>query len=111
MIATLTIKKFMKSLGNYDSYLTFDLEQLFHRHFFVLRDPPGSVHAPEAAAAAVLVEVDVIKLDLHEEGTERRHLITTLRHNSTVCLSGGPQGRRQWRRKKKKHSSLKRFFF
>lgn len=83
MIATLTIKKFMKSLGNYDSYLTFDLEQLFHRHLFVLRDPPGSVHAPEAAAAAVLVEADVIKLDLHEGGTERQHLIITLSPNST----------------------------
>lgn len=72
----------MKSPGNYDSYLVFDLEQFLHRHLFVLGDPPGSVHTPEAAAAAVLVEVDVIELDLHEGGAWRRHLIMTLSTSS-----------------------------
>ena len=82
MITTLTIKKYMKSPSNYDSYLVFNLEQLFHCHLFVLGDPPGSVHTSEAATAAVLVEVDVIKLDLHEGGAWRQHLIMTLSNNS-----------------------------
>lgn len=76
----------MKSPGNYDSYLVFNLEQFFHCHLFVLGDPPGSVHTPKAAAATVLVKKDVIKLDLHEGGTGRRHLIMTL---STNSASGG----------------------
>lgn len=68
----------MKSPGNYDSYLVFNLEQFLHRHLFILGDPPGSVHTPEAAAAAVLVEEDIVELDLHEGGARRRHLIVTL---------------------------------
>ncbi len=83
MITTLTIKKYiMKSPGNYDSYLVFNLEQFFHCHLFVLGDPPGSVNASEAAAAAVLVEVDIIELDLHEGGAWRQHLIMTLSTDS-----------------------------
>lgn len=82
MITTLTIKKYIKSPGNYDSYLAFNLEQFFHCHLFVLGDPPGSIHTSEAAAATVLVEDDVIKLDLHEGGAGRRHLIMTLGTNS-----------------------------
>lgn len=82
MITILTIKKYMKSPGNYDSYLIFNLEQFFHRHLFVLGDPPGSVHTSEAAAATVLVEVDIIELDLHERGAWRQHLIMTLSTNS-----------------------------
>lgn len=82
MITTLTIKKYMKNPGNYDSHLVFNLEQLFHRHLFVLGDPPGPVHASEAAATAVLVEDDVIELDLHEGGAMRRHLIMTLSTDS-----------------------------
>lgn len=70
----------MKS--NYDFYLVFNLEQFLHRHLFVLGDPPGSVHTPEAAAATVLEEEDVIELDLHEGGAWRRHLIMTLSTNS-----------------------------
>lgn len=72
----------MKSPGNYDSYLIFNLEQFLHRHLFVLGDPPGSVHTPEAAAATVLVEEDVIELDLHKGGAWRQHLIMTLSTNS-----------------------------
>lgn len=68
----------MKSPGNYDSYLIFNLEQFLHRHLFILGDPPGSVHTPEAAAAAVLVEEDVGELDLHEGGARRQHLVMTL---------------------------------
>lgn len=68
----------MKVPGNYDSYLIFNFEQFFHCHLFVPGDPSGSVHASEAAAAAVLVEVDVIELDLHEGGAWRRHLIMAL---------------------------------
>lgn len=68
----------MEVPGNYDSYLIFNLEQLFHRNLFVLGDPSGSVNASEAAAAAVLVEDDVIKLDLHEGGPWRQHLIMAL---------------------------------
>lgn len=82
MITTLTIKKYMKSRGNYDSYLVFNLEQFFHCHLFVLGDPPGSVHTPEAAAATVLVEADVIKLDLHKGAAWRQHLIMTLSTDS-----------------------------
>ena len=89
MITTLTIKKYMKSSGNYDSYLVFDLEQLFHRHLFVLGDPPGSVHTPEAATAAVLEENNVIKLDMHEGGAWRQHLIMTLSSNSASRRRGG----------------------
>lgn len=76
----------MKVPSNYDSYLIFNLEQLFHRNLFVLGDPSGSVNAPEAAAAAVLVEEDVIKLDLHEGGAGRQHLIMAL---GTSSPSGG----------------------
>lgn len=65
-LQTIKKKKDMKVLSNYDSYLIFNLEQLFHRHLFVLGDPSGSVNASEAAAAAVLVEEDVVELDLHE---------------------------------------------
>lgn len=68
----------MKVPGNYDSYLIFNLEQLFHCNLFVLGDPSGSVNAAEAAAAAVLVEEDVIKLDLHEGAAGRQHLIMAL---------------------------------
>lgn len=68
----------MKVPGNYDSYLIFNLEQLFHCNLFVLGDPSGSVNASEAAAAAVLVEEDVIKPDLHEGGAGRQHLIMAL---------------------------------
>ena len=68
----------MKSSGNYVSHLFLNLQQLFHRHLFVLRDPAGAVHAAEAAAAAVLVEVDVIEFDLNEGGAQRRHGIMTL---------------------------------
>lgn len=85
----------MKSPGNYDSYLVFNLEQLFHCHLFVLGDPPGSVHTPEAAAATVLIENDVIKLDLHEGGTGRRHLIMTLSTDSASTgdhKEGGKSG-------------------
>lgn len=83
MITILTIKKYiMKSPGNYDSYLVFNLEQFFHCHLFVLGDPPGSVHAPEAASATVLVEEDIIELDLHEGGAWRQHLIMTLSADS-----------------------------
>lgn len=77
-------KKDMKVPGNYDSYLIFNLEQLFHGNLFVLGDPSGSVNAPEAAAAAVLVEVDVIKLDLHEGGAGRQHLIMALGSSSPL---------------------------
>lgn len=98
MITILTIKKYMKSTGNYDSYLIFNLEQFFHRHLFVLGDPPGSVHTSKAAATTVLVEVDVIELDLHEGGAWRRHLIMTL---STKSASegggrGGITGKEVW---------------
>lgn len=72
----------MKVPGNYDSYLVFNLEQLFHGNLFVLGDPSGSVNASEAAAAAVLVEEDVIKPDLHEGGAGRQHLIMALLTNS-----------------------------
>lgn len=74
----------MKVPGNYDSYLIFNLEQLFHGNLFVLGDPSGSVNAPEAAAAAVLVEEDVIKLDLHEGGAGRQHLIMALGSSSPL---------------------------
>lgn len=93
MITVLTIKKYMKSPSNYDSYLVFNLEQLFHCHLFVLGDPPGSVHTSKAAAAAVLVEVDIIKLDLHEGGAWRQHLIMTLSTNSGP--ERGSQGRKE----------------
>lgn len=92
MIITLTIKKYMKSPGNYDSYLVFNLEQFFHCHLFVLGDPPGSVDASEAAAATVLIEVDVIELDLHEGGAWRRHLIMTLSTN-LASRRGGITGK------------------
>lgn len=82
MITILTIKKYMKSPSNYDSYLIFNLEQFFHCHLFVLGDPTGSVHAAKAAAATVLVEEDIIKLDLHEGGAWRQHLIMALSTNS-----------------------------
>lgn len=78
----------MKSSGNYDSYLVFNLEQLFYGHLFVPGDPPGSVHAPEAATAAVLIEEDVIELDLHEGGAGTRHLIMKL---STSSAFGGSE--------------------
>lgn len=68
----------MKSPGNYDSYLVFNLEQFFHCHLFVLGDPSCSVHTSEAAAATVLIEEDIIKLDLHEGGAWRQHLIMAL---------------------------------
>lgn len=82
MITILTIKKYMKSPGNYDSYLVFNLEQFFHCHLFVLGDPSCSVHTSEAAAATVLIEEDIIKLDLHEGGAWRQHLIMALSTNS-----------------------------
>lgn len=82
MITTLTIKKYMKSPSNYDSYLIFNLEQFFHCHLFVLGEPSGSVHAAEAAATAVLIEEDITKLDLHEGGGWRQHLIVALSTNS-----------------------------
>ena len=94
MITILTIKKYMKSPGNYDSYLVFDLEQFLHCHLFVPGDPPGSVDTPEAAAAAVLVEVDVIERDLHEGGAWRRHLIMTLSTNSASEMGGHREGRK-----------------
>lgn len=72
----------MNSPGNYDSYLIFNLEQLFHCHLFVLGDPSCSVHTPKAAAAAVLMEDDVIELDLHEGGAWRQHLIMAPSTNS-----------------------------
>lgn len=81
----------MKVPGNYDSYLIFNLEQLFHGNLFVLGDPSGSVNAPEAAAAAVLVEEDVIKLDLHEGGAGRQHLIMALGSSSPL-----EEGRKVW---------------
>lgn len=71
------------SSNNDDSYLFFNLEQFLYCHLFVLGDPPGSVYAPEAAAAAVLVEEDVIEPDLHESCSGRRHLIMTLGSSST----------------------------
>lgn len=74
--------------GNYDSYLVFNLEQLFHSHLFVLGDPPGAVHAPEAAPATVLVENDVLELDFHEGGAGRRHLIMTLSTNLATGEDG-----------------------
>lgn len=80
----------MKVPSNYDSYLVFNLEQLFHRHLFVLGDPPGSVNASEAAAAAVLVEEDVVKLDVHEGAAGRRHLILALGTGSPS--EGGRKG-------------------
>lgn len=74
---------YVKTSGNNDdSYLFFDLEQLFYCHLFVLGDPLGSVHASEAPATAVLVEEDVIKPDLHERRSRRRHLIMMLSSNS-----------------------------
>lgn len=76
----------MKSPGNYDSYLVLNLQQFFHSHLFVLGDPPGSVHTPKAATATVFVEENIVKLDLHEGGAWRRHLIMTL---STSSASGG----------------------
>lgn len=79
----------MKVPGNYDSYLVFNLEQFFHCHLFVLGDPSGSVHASEAAAAAVLVEEDVIKLDLHEGSAWRQHLIMAL---GTGSFGGRKEG-------------------
>lgn len=79
----------MKVPGNYDSYLVFNLEQFFHCHLFVLGDPSGSVHASEAAAAAVLVEEDVIKLDLHEGSAWRQHLIMAL---GTDSFGGRKEG-------------------
>lgn len=85
----------MKVPGNYDSYLIFNLEQLFHGDLFVLGDPSGSVNAPEAAAAAVLVELDVIKLDLHEGGAGRQHLIMALGSSSPV-EEGRKEGRKVW---------------
>lgn len=85
----------MKSPGNYDSHLVFDLEQFLHRHLFVLGDPPGSVHTSEAATAAVLVENDVIELDLHEGGTWRQHLIMTLSSNSASGRGGGVHRKRK----------------
>lgn len=63
MITILTIKKYMKSSGNYEPYLIFNLEQFFHRHLFVRGDPLGSVNASEASAATSLVEQNVVKLD------------------------------------------------
>lgn len=84
----------MKVPGNYDSYLIFNLEQFFHCDLFVLGDPSGSVHAPEAAAAAVLVEEDVIKLDLHEGGAWRQHLIMAL-DTGSPSEGGRKEGRRE----------------
>lgn len=86
------LKKDMKVPGNYDSYLIFNLEQLFHCNLFVLGDPSGSVNASEAAAAAVLVEDDVIKLDLHEGGAGRQHLIMALGTNSPSEEGRGKSG-------------------
>lgn len=109
MIIILTIKKKKKkkkklyekaAAGNYDSHLVFDLEELFHCHLFVLRDPPGSVDAAETATAAVLVEVDVIELDLHEGGAERRHLIMTPRGEKQPRRTSGRPGRKQTRRRR-----------
>lgn len=93
MITIMTIKKYMKRLGNYDSYLVFNLEQLFHCHLFVLGDPARSVHTSEAAAAAVLIEKDVIKLDLHEGGAWRQHLIMALSNSSAP--EGESEGRKE----------------
>lgn len=93
MITIMTIKKYMKRLGNYDSYLVFNLEQLFHCHLFVLGDPSRSVHTSKAAAAAVLVEEDVIKLDLHEGGAWRQHLIMALSNSSAP--EGESEGRKE----------------
>lgn len=72
------------------TYLVFNLEQLLHRHLFILGDPSGPVHAAEAAAAAVLVEEDVIELDLHEGAARRQHLIMALGSSSAP---GGANGR------------------
>lgn len=74
----------MKSSSNYIAHLFLNLQQLFHRHLFVLRDPAGAVHAAEAPAAAVLVEVDVIELDLNEGGAQRRHGIMALLEPSAL---------------------------
>lgn len=72
----------MKSAGNYVAHLFLNLQQLFHRHLFVLRDPAGTVHTAKAPAATVLVEVDVIEFDLNEGGAQRRHGIMTLLKHS-----------------------------
>lgn len=90
MITILTIKKYRKSSGNYDSYLIFNLEQFFHCHLFVLGDPPGSVHTPEAAATAVLVEKNVIKLDVDKGDAWRQHFIMTV--SSDSASEEEPQG-------------------
>lgn len=82
MITLQTIKKYMNVPDNCDSYLIFNLEQFFHGHLFVLGDPSGSIHTSEAATTTILIKEDVIKLDLHEGGAWRQHLIMALSTNS-----------------------------
>lgn len=60
------------------THLFLNLQELFHRHLFVLREPAGAIHAPETPSAAVLVEEDVIEFDLHKGGAQRCHGIMAL---------------------------------
>lgn len=60
-----------------NSYLFFYFEQLLYSHLLVLRNPSGSVDAPETPSTAVLKKLQVIKSNLHKWSTGRRHLIMT----------------------------------
>ncbi len=82
----------MKSSGDSHSHLFFNLQKLFHRHLFVLREPAGAIHAPKTPATAVLVEEDVIEFDFHKGRSQRCHGIMALRN---TLLSWGTKKRGQ----------------
>lgn len=64
-------------------YLLVDLQKLLHSHLLVLRNPQGSVDAPEAPSSTVLVEEQVLMLYLHKRRAGGRHGILTHAHTDT----------------------------
>lgn len=89
-------------------YLLVDLQKLLHSHLLVLRNPQGSVDAPEAPSSTVLVEEQVLMLYLHKRRAGGRHGILTHAHTDTHIhtaqerVQARPTGAAQKGRKKKK---------